>query len=62
MGSYKVQLGPQLDLTDVSCLSLSYLTSKGASLRPHHIVNHVTEVHPIGKLIWPGVVKRWVLV
>lgn len=56
------QLGPQLGVTELSAALFPYLATEGLSLSPDHIAHQVTEVHPVWKLIWPKVVKLWVLV
>lgn len=40
----------------------SYLAAKGVFLSQNHVAHQVTEVHPIWKIVWPRVVKGWVLV
>lgn len=40
----------------------SYLAAKGVFLSQDHVAHQVTEVHPIWKIVWPRVVKGWVLV
>lgn len=39
-----------------------YLATEGIFLRPDHIAHHVAEVHAIGKLVGPSLVKLGVLV
>ena len=40
----------------------SYLAAKGVFLSQDHVAHQVTEVYPIWKIVWPRVVKGWVLV